>query len=324
MEPAELLPHLWAYCDKAPNTIYYPLRRSLLPFAHHPPLPLPLPRCPQVIRARIRAVTLSCLLSALITIYITTTHNGASLSHTLHLLGWWPLRPLDILKTLLLCSILFAGPLYESGIVDGGWRDWIRGRDLAETLGSWIGYRNYVAGPVTEELLFRSLIIPLHILAQESAPRIVFLTPLYFGIAHVHHYYEFRLTHPGTPALPALLRSLFQFGYTSVFGFFAAFVFLRTGSVIAVILAHSFCNWQGLPRLWGRVGELEVEAGVPMGPPDVGDGKGDDAARSGPPLSHGLGTVWTVVYYVSLVAGAVGFWKCLWVLTESENALMAM
>src|ERR1700760_1304094 len=98
-------------------------------------------------------------------------------------------------------------------------------------------------GPLTEELIWRSLIIPLHLLARVSPKTVVFATPLYFGIAHIHHYYEFRLTHPHTPALPAVLRSLFQFTYTSLFGFFAAFVFLRNRNLLALILAHSFCNW---------------------------------------------------------------------------------
>jgi len=45
---------------------------------------------------------------------------------------------------MLLVVILFAGPLFEHGIVDGGLKDWIRGRDVYQVLSSWIGYRNYV------------------------------------------------------------------------------------------------------------------------------------------------------------------------------------
>jgi CAAX amino terminal protease family. len=99
--------------------------------------------------------------------------------------------------------------------------------------------------------MFRSVIVAVHLLAKVSPGHIVLVAPLYFGIAHIHHFYEFRLTHPDTPVLAALLRSLFQFGFTTVFGWYATFVFLRTGSLPAVILIHSFCNWCGLPRLWG-------------------------------------------------------------------------
>ena len=159
--------------------------------------------------------------------------------------------------------------------------------------------------------------IPLHLLASLSPTRIVLLTPLYFGIAHVHHFYEFTLTHPHTPLLPALLRSLVQFAYTTLFGWFATFVFLRTGSLYAVILTHSFCNWTGLPRVWGR-----LESSAFIGPtgrerPDRGKEDQDKVQVAGGRLS----VHWTVAYYVLLVAGAVGFYKGLWPLTESRRAL---
>lgn len=157
--------------------------------------------------------------------------------------------------------------------------------------------------------------VPLHVLAHFSGVQIVFLTPLYFGIAHLHHLYEFRITHPEVPLFLAVLRSLFQFTYTSLFGFFAAFVFIRTGNVYTCMLAHTFCNWMGLPRFYGRVG---VEAGVPIGPPHV-DKKDDE--RNGVVPWQGRSMSWTVAYYVILVAGAVGFYYQLFPLTKSSHAL---
>ncbi|KAF2840265.1 Abi-domain-containing protein [Patellaria atrata CBS 101060] len=275
---------------------------------------------PSVIRARIRAVWTSCILTSILTLYVIIQHGHAEPLDALKLLGWWPIAPLEIGKALLLVSILFIGPLFERGIAEGEWRHWLKGHYISEVLGAWIGWRNFVAGPITEELLFRSLLIPLHLLSHHSPLRTTLLTPLYFGIAHIHHFYEFRLTHPHTPALKALARSLFQFAYTSLFGVFAAFLFIRTGSLWPCILAHTFCNWMGLPRMWGRVG---VEAGVPLGPPDVrGEGKRDDR-RSGRERieDEGLGVGWTMTYYALLVAGAWGFWFALWPLTESTNAL---
>ena len=160
-------------------------------------------------------------------------------------------------------------------------------------------------GPVTEEIIFRSAIIPLHLLANVSAGRIVFVAPLYFGIAHVHHFYEFRLTHPDTSVFIALFRSIFQFGFTTVFGWYATFVYMRTGSLLAVIIAHSFCNWCGLPRLWGR-----LEAMVQM------------ESMHGPVYVYRqLAMGWTVAYYLLLVGGATGFYLSLWHLTESSHAL---
>jgi prenyl protein peptidase len=157
--------------------------------------------------------------------------------------------------------------------------------------------------------------VPLHVLGHFSWQQIVFLTPLYFGIAHLHHLYEFRITHPEVPFVISVLRSLFQFTYTSLFGFFAAWVYIRTGNVYTCILAHAFCNWMGLPRFYGRVG---VEAGVPIGPPDV-DKKDDKQKRA--PTYPGKGPLWTVAYYLILVAGATGFYMFLHPLTESKHAL---
>lgn len=170
---------------------------------------------------------------------------------------------------------------------------------------------------MSEEIIFRSVIISLHLLAKISSARIVFLSPLYFGIAHVHHFYEFRLTHPDTSVSTALLSSVFQFGYTTVFGWWAAFLYLRTGSLLAVILAHSFCNWCGLPRLWGR-----VEPAIQMRPFAVRSKEDTPGVRI--PSSGGQpGVAWTVTYYALLVAGAGAFYLLLWPLTHSDRALVS-
>ena len=173
---------------------------------------------------------------------------------------------------------------------------------------------------MTEEILFRSLIISLHLIIIPPGPSpltLVFTTPLYFGIAHVHHLYEFTLTHPFAGVGQALVRSLMQFGYTTLFGWYASFLVLRTGSVWGVIIVHAFCNWMGLPRVWGKVGGVAIEGGVLGGPVR---GKEDQERREGG--GGGLGVGWTVAYYLVLIAGAVIWWTALWPLTVSENALV--
>lgn len=260
-------------------------------------------------------MTLSCLGGSLAVLWMILSKTNAPLDHALHLLGWWPIALGDVFRSLFLTAILFLGPLFERGIAEGEWKEWIRGSRVSESLRGWIGWRNYVAGPVTEEIMFRSIIIALHLLAKVSSGHIVFIAPVYFGIAHVHHFYEFRLTHPETSILLALLRSFVQFTYTTIFGWYANFLYLRTASLFAIILAHSFCNWCGLPRLWGR-----VEAGVALAPPPI-KGKDDERARPIYTTPGELGIGWTVTYYVLLVVGAVGFWYALWPLTESSHAL---
>lgn len=162
-------------------------------------------------------------------------------------------------------------------------------------------------------MLFRSASVPLLLLAQTSNTTIVFLTPIIFGLAHVHHFYEFRITHPHTPVIAAVLRSALQFTYTTLFGGYATFVYLRTGSLLSVILVHTFCNWMGFPRFWGKVSADETVMG-----PDIGEGK---RSEDGQPFDGELGLGWTVAYYMLLTIGAWGWWKLLWPLTASESAL---
>lgn len=110
-----------------------------------------------------------------------------------------------------------------------------------------------------------------------------------------------------------MLRSALQFTYTTLFGGYATFVYLRTGSLLSVILVHTFCNWMGLPRFWGKVSAGETVIG-----PDIGEGKRSEDGR---PSDGELGVAWTVAYYVLLAIGAYGWWKLLWPLTISESAL---
>lgn len=98
-----------------------------------------------MIRARIRAVTGSCIASSIIVLWLIVEEGNSSLGAALSLLGWWPIDLADILRSLLLTAILFLGPLFERGIVEGEWRTWFRRSKLSESLSGWIGWRNYVA-----------------------------------------------------------------------------------------------------------------------------------------------------------------------------------
>lgn len=138
------------------------------------------------------------------------------------------------------------------------------------------------------------------VIAGTPIRQTIFLSPVVFGLAHFHHFYEFRLTNPAVPLAAALLRSLFQLAFTTLFGAYATFAYLRTGSLLAVCAVHSFCNCMGPPRVWGRVAPAPTAA------------RRDDER----------GTGWTVAYYLLLVSGAVLWWKNLWAWTESANALV--
>lgn len=143
-------------------------------------------------------------------------------------------------------------------------------------------------GPVTEELLFRSSILAVSLLGHLSTKWMIFGTPLWFGLgrsrvvswcgtvppalcgalrhpsctdcfhppaAHVHHAINVFHQLGGTrkAAASAATSAVFQLGYTSLFGWLASFVYLRTGSVLPPLAAHIFCNYMGLPDIVGAM-----------------------------------------------------------------------
>lgn len=75
----------------------------------------------------------------------------------------------------------------------------------------------------------------------------IFVTPLFFGIAHFHHLNEH--LRQGMKKSLAIQMSVVQFAYTSVFGIYSAYLFLRTGHFVAPFVAHAFCNHMGLPDI---------------------------------------------------------------------------
>lgn len=83
--------------------------------------------------------------------------------------------------------------------------------------------------------------------------------------------------------------------------------------MLACTVVHAFCNWMGFPRFWGRLERSESEGVVAAKRNEDGKNAGGEGE---------LAVEWTVVYYVILAAGAWGFYKMLWVLTESEAALV--
>ncbi|KAK3380044.1 hypothetical protein B0T24DRAFT_180056 [Lasiosphaeria ovina] len=268
---------------------------------------------PSVIRARIRSVSISCLLCCAATLAVLTRGADASPADALHLMGLWPPALADTARAVLLTALLFAGPLFAYFVVDVGWREWLRLEPVLALWEDWMTWRNIVAGPVTEEVLFRAASVPLMLVARTPVRQTIFLSPVLFGLAHVHHFYEFRLTQPQVPVAAAVLRSVFQLSFTTLFGAYATFLFVRTGSLPAVCAVHAFCNCMGLPRLWGR-----VQPQVPDDDPAPLRRRHDEQRPSTSAV-----WLWTAAYYVLLVAGATAWWKNIWALTESPNALVS-
>lgn len=100
---------------------------------------------PHVIRARIASVTLTCAAASLTTLAVLTRVGGHGLGAALHELGCWPAGLGEALRALLLTALLFLGPLFESLVVEGGWRDWATLEPAKEVLRDITAWRNIVA-----------------------------------------------------------------------------------------------------------------------------------------------------------------------------------
>src|SRR3990167_6483931 len=115
--------------------------------------------------------------------------------------------------------------------------------------------------------------VPILIAGGFSSSTAAWLSPLFFGVAHLHHLYQHVLI-DRAPILTGVIQVVFQFAYTSIFGWYGAFLLVRNSTgilfpsllgfklatsnfcfslaVLAPIVAHSFCNSMGFPD----VGEI--------------------------------------------------------------------
>jgi hypothetical protein len=78
-----------------------------------------------------------------------------------------------------------------------------------------VALRAYIFAPIFEELIFRSCIISVLIGSGWSNNGAMFCSPLFFGIAHIHHLYR-KIVNDRMKVKIAILSTLFQFAYTSV------------------------------------------------------------------------------------------------------------
>jgi prenyl protein peptidase len=112
----------------------------------------------------------------------------------------------------------------------------------------WIHIRNLVAGPIAEEWVFRACICPMLKCEGYTMKEVLWISPGLFGLCHLHHLINL-VRAKGYSVQQGIFAVGFQLVYTSLFGAFATFVFWKTGNVLGVILAHSLCNFLGLPDL---------------------------------------------------------------------------
>ena len=108
-----------------------------------------------------------------------------------------------------------------------------------------------MVAPASEEIVFRACMMPLLVPAIGRTAAVL-VVPAFFGIAHLHHVVD-HIHHCGKTIREAWLLVIVQLGYTSLFGMYSAFVFVRTGLVLPVVASHAFCNTMGLPDFGGAM-----------------------------------------------------------------------
>lgn len=111
-----------------------------------------------------------------------------------------------------------------------------------------IKLRNLVLAPVCEEFIFRGCVISLLVAANLPYSALLLLSPLLFGLAHLHHLVGL-MRAKGVPLVQAVATVGFQLFHTTLFGTYAAYLYLSTGSVLSCMLSHAFCNWMEFPDL---------------------------------------------------------------------------
>lgn len=208
-------------------------------------------RDPEVIKARIISVSLLTLLLVAavvpgIFLLENVYHTYYYAWQTLHIQPGLYQCIIDPIQCLAVTGVLFVGPLVKYIVFDNNmkWKNvW---QDMHHGIRDIHGVRNFIIGPLTEELVFRACIIAVHLASNVSRFTLIYITPLYFGIAHLHHAYENYIHDMSLQVL--VFTALFQFAYTTLFGWFASFIYLRTGSVWPPLAVHIFCNSMGLPE----------------------------------------------------------------------------
>ncbi|KAF7967381.1 hypothetical protein HWV62_34477 [Athelia sp. TMB] len=231
---------------------------------------------PAVIKARLRAValaTLACcaaitaVLAALVPAH--TPHRTAAVLDTARVRLGLTLAHLR-LAHFLLTPLLFLGPLSARALAAPSCASlFADAAALArEAGGTWVGARNLLVAPLTEEAVFRACVLAAYQLAGFGRGAGVGISPFAFGLAHVHHAWEVWTRYGRTPAAArrAAILGTVQLAYTTAFGAYTALLFLRTGSLLPPLAAHAWCNTFGLPSLAGDLAAVTLPEFHPTRP----------------------------------------------------------
>ncbi|CAK4074627.1 unnamed protein product [Aphanomyces euteiches] len=211
---------------------------------------------PRHILARFVLISIACaLFPAYLYAFYRESDNGISMATKLGFKDDVVETLTTSLSVLVLTMLLFAGSIFSNALEircikkheKTTWRGAFQQTHLYRMLviEKMPTMRTLIFGPLTEEFAFRSCMLPLLLDGGWSISTTIFASPLAFGVAHVHHFIDH--IRSGRSFKTSLAIVVFQFLYTTVFGIYASFIFLRTGHFFAVFGVHAFCNLMGFP-----------------------------------------------------------------------------
>lgn len=152
-----------------------------------------------------------------------------------------------IVKIAFITCTLYAGPISYYFLTS--WRS--TASDVKTIFSTRTGIRDIVFAPITEEFIYRALVVCiLHPYVSEH--EIIYYAPLLFGMAHLHHGYTL-LFHERESVSTVFLQMGFQFTYTTLFGIVANCVYLQSSrNLWCPIILHAICNLIGFPTFQVR------------------------------------------------------------------------
>lgn len=158
----------------------------------------------------------------------------------------------DVGKSMALVALLYVGPLTDSLLYYVCVPDKFVLKDIKDEIFSIWGIRNYLFAPLTEEFFYTSMLMNTYLSLYPNEKLtykiLIWRTPLFFGLAHMHHAYE--MYQQGTSSLPTIcMNTIIQTIYTTLFGSLTNYAFLRTGGNLwSCVVLHSLCNYFGFPE----------------------------------------------------------------------------
>lgn len=259
---------------------------------------------PQVIRQRMGRITIISILNLFLVPWILCHFGSAdSMRDAVLHLGLWPHHLsylFEALRALLLIGLLYVGPIIDSLLYYLFVPSGNPFQDFKEELNNIWGFRNYIFAPVTEEIFYTSMILNCYMLLpheEVTQLKLVWFTPFFFGLAHLHHAYE-TYRNSRTTMATVILTTALQVTYTTLFGCLTNCVFLKTGGNLwSCIILHAFCNLMGFPE----PSQLTIYYTDVRKPPSTFAAK--------------LLTWWNRIYFILLILG-------IWLFKSNFNALL--